>query len=95
MRKRPRLTHQPVDDVAILDVALVAPTQPRHVLHQLLGIPHFDVLGVEADFHALVAQPARHRVTVPLNVDHAARIDTRHQPTARFQPTRRQRTQHR
>jgi hypothetical protein len=80
--------------VAILDVALVSSTQPRHVLHQLLGVPHFQVLDVETDFHLVADQPTWHRVTVPFDVDHAARIDTRHEPAARFQPTRRQRTQH-
>ena len=94
VRKRPRLTHQPVDDVAILDVALVSSTQPRHVLHQLLGVPHLQVLDVETNLHLVADEPAWHRVTVPFDMDHAARIDTRREPAARFQPTRRQRTQH-
>jgi hypothetical protein len=51
------------------------------------------MLDVETDFHLVADQPAWHRVTVPFDVDHAARIDTRHEPAARFQPTRRQRTQ--
>jgi len=93
VRKRPRLAHQPVDDVPILDVALVSSPQPRHVLHHLLGVPHLQVLHVETDFHVVADQPAWHRVTVPFDVDHAASIDTRREPTARFQPTRGQWTQ--
>jgi hypothetical protein len=93
MCKRSGFTHQPVDDVAILDVPLISSTQPRHVLHQLLGIPHLHVLGIETDHDPLADQPAWHRVVVPLDVDHTTWIDTRLQPTARVQPTRGQRTQ--
>jgi hypothetical protein len=73
--------------VAILDVALVSPTQPWHALHQLLSEPHLHVLRVQPDLDPLADHPARHRIVVPLNVDHAAGIDTRHETTADFQPT--------
>jgi hypothetical protein len=52
-RKRSRLTHQPVDDVTIFNVALVSSAQPGHVLHQLLGKPHFHVLHVQPDINLL------------------------------------------
>jgi hypothetical protein len=58
--ERPRLADQPVDDVPVLDVMFATATQARQLLPQLLGVPHFDALGIQASLHPLVDQPARH-----------------------------------
>lgn len=93
--KRSRLPHQPVDDVPIVDPVLVPAPQPRHSLDQLLGIPDFQVLGIQPGFDLLADQPARHRVAVALHVDQTPLVHATGLPPARFQPTRRQRPQHR
>jgi hypothetical protein len=95
VRKGPRLAHQPVDDVAVLDAVLAPPTQARQRLHPPLGVPHLDPLRVQPGLHPLADQPARHRVGVAPDVNRAARVHPQHQPTARLQPAVRQRTQQR
>lgn len=91
--ERPGFADQPVDDVPVLDVMFATSTQPRHLLPQLLGVPHFDALGVKAGLHPLVDQPARHRVNVVLHVDDAARFHAHPQPLARLESMTRQRPQ--
>lgn len=95
LRERPRLPHQPVDDVTVVHPLLVPAAQPRLTLHQLLRVPHLDVLGIQPHFDLLADQPAGHHVTVPLHVNQTALVHTTTPPLARFQPPRRQRTQHR
>jgi hypothetical protein len=48
-----RLAHQPVDHMPVVDALPVPPPQPRQMLNQLLRVPHFQVLHVEANFHFL------------------------------------------
>ena len=91
--ERPRLADQPVDHVPVLDVMLATSTQPRQLLHPLLGVPHLDALGVQPGLHPLVDQPARHRVDVALHADDAARFHAHTQPLARLQSLTRQRPQ--
>jgi len=91
--ERARLAHQPVDDVPIVDVMLVAPTQPRQSFHHLLRVPHFQVFDVHTNFHRFTDQSARHRVNVSIEVNQAAAVHTRWHPLARFQSPRWQRTQ--
>jgi len=67
--KRARLPHQPVDDIPVVDLLLVAATQPRQTLDQLLRVPHFQVLGVQPHVHLLADQSAWHHVAVPLRVN--------------------------
>jgi hypothetical protein len=93
--KRPRLPHQPVDHVSIVDPLLVSAPQARQPFDQLLGIPDFHVLGIQPHLDLLADQPARHRVTVPLDVNQAALVHATPPSLARFQPPRRQRPQHR
>jgi hypothetical protein len=91
----PRLADQPVDDVPVIDPLLATPAQARHLVSQLLGIPHFNHLGVQAGFHLLADQPAGHRVDVPLHFDDAARFHAHTQPLTRLQSMARQRSQQR
>ena len=62
--KGARLPHQPADDVPIIDVVLILATQPRHMLHQGVGIPHFDLLDADAHVDKLADQAGRHRIGV-------------------------------
>lgn len=72
--ERPRLADQPVDDVPVVDPLLATSAQTRHLVPQLLGVPHLNHLGVQAGLHFLADQPAGHRVDVPLHFDDAARF---------------------
>jgi hypothetical protein len=91
----PRLAHQPVDDVAIVDLMLVPAAQPRQHLDPLLRVPDLQVLDEQPHLDGLADQPAGYRVAVPPDVDQAALIDLYPQPLARLQPPCRQRPQHR
>jgi hypothetical protein len=93
--ERPGLADQPVDDVPIVDAMLATSTQAWQLFHHLLGVPHFDALGVQAGFHPFADQPAGHRVDVGLHVDDAARFHTHTQPLARLQSMTWQRPQER
>jgi len=89
--ERPRLAHQPVDDVPVVDALLVPAAQPRQHLDPLLAVPDLQVLDEQPHLDRLADQPAGHRVAVAADVDQAALIDLRPQPLARLQPPRRQR----
>ena len=93
--ERPGLADQPVDDVPIIDALLATSTQAWQLLHHLLGVPHFDALGVQAGVHPFADQPAGHRVDVVLHFDDAARFHAHPQPLARLQALTRQRPQQR
>ena len=80
----PRFTHQPVDDVPVINVLLATPAQARHRVSQLLGVPHLNHLGVQARLHFLADQPAGHRVDVPLHFDDAAGFHTHRHTLARL-----------
>ena len=62
------LTHQPVDDVPVLDQVVAFPTQPGQALYTAGAIPDLDVFGVDTHIHRLPDQAAVDRVDV---VDHA------------------------
>jgi hypothetical protein len=74
--ERPRLADQPVDDVPIVDAMLATAAQAWQLLNPLLGVPHFDALGVQAGVHPFADQPASHGVDVVLHFDDAARFYT-------------------
>ncbi len=89
-----RLAHQPVDDVPVFDAMLAAAAQPRQAFHLLLGVPHVEVVGVNADLDPFADQTAGHRVGVAADVDRAAAIHTDSHALAGVEPLRRQRSQH-
>jgi hypothetical protein len=91
----PGLADQPVDDVPIVDAMLATSTQAWQLLDQLLGVPHFDALGVQTGVHPFADQPAGHRVDVGLHFDDAAGFHAHTQPLARLQSLTRQRPQQR
>jgi len=91
--KGARLTHQPVDDVPVVDAMLVTPPQARQTLDQLLGVPHLQVLDEQAHLDLLADQPAGHRVAVAIDGNQAATIHAGPHPLARFQAPGRQRPQ--
>jgi hypothetical protein len=93
--ERPRLTHQPVNHVAVLHAVLPRPDQPRHLLHAPLGVPHLHPLRVQPRLHPLADQPAGHRVDVAGHPDRATAAYLHAQPAARLQPPWRQRPQQR
>jgi hypothetical protein len=72
--ERPRLAHQPVDDVPVGDPVLAPAAQPRQPLDQALGVPDLDVVGEKPGLHPLPDQPAGHRVGVTDDVDGAATV---------------------
>ena len=90
----PRLAHQPVDDVPVVDVLPVPAAQPGPHLDPPPRVPDLQVFDEQPHLDGLADQPARHRVAVAADMDQAARIDLHAQPLARLQPPRRQRPQH-
>jgi hypothetical protein len=89
----PRLPHQSVDHVPIVDVLLAPPPQAWQRLNQLLAVPHFQVVQVHAHLDPFADQPAVHRIDVVLHVNQAAARHGHIQPLAHLQPPRRQRPQ--
>lgn len=93
VRERARFTHQPIDDVPVVDAMLAPATQTRQAFHLLLGVPHLDVVGVDAGLDPFANQTAGHRVGVAAHVDRAAVIHPHRHALAGVQPLRRQRPQ--
>jgi hypothetical protein len=91
--ERSRLADQPVDDVAVLD-AMLAPASESRQGGQLPGpVPDVEGLGPDVDIHLFADQAAGQRVDVAADVDRAARIDPRLEPSGHLQPSGRQRRQ--
>jgi len=93
VRERPRLTHQPVDHVPVVDAVLAATPQPRQRLDQALRVPHLQALGKQPRLDPLADQTAGHRVRVAFDVQRAAFIHPHLQAFARLQAACRQRSQ--
>jgi len=91
--ERPRLAHQPVDDVPVGDPVLAPATQARQVLDQVLGVPDLDVVGEKPRLHPFPDQPAGHRVGVAADVDGAATIHPHREALAGVEALPRQRPQ--
>lgn len=89
--ERTRLTHQPVDDMPVVDAMLAPTTQSRQAFHQLLGVPDLEVVGMHTRLDPLADQAAGHRVGIAAHVDGAAAIDTHRQAFASVQALGRQR----
>jgi hypothetical protein len=89
-----RLAHQPVDDVPVVDAMLAPAAQPRQAFHLPLGVPHLDVVGMDAGLDPFANQAAGHRVRVAADVDRAAVIHPHRHALAGVEPLRRQRPQH-
>lgn len=83
--ERPRLTHQPVDDMPVVDAMLASSTQSRQAFHKLLGVPDLEVVGMHTRLDPLADQAAGHRVGVAADMDGAAAIDTHRQALASIQ----------
>lgn len=79
----------------IVDPALAPSAQPRERLDQLAAVPDFQSLGVEAHFHLLADQPARHGIRIAFDVDRAPWADPHRQTTERLKASRRQPPEHR
>jgi hypothetical protein len=88
--KRPRLPHQPVDEVPVVDPALVPAPQARQALHQLLGIPDLDLLQADPHFDLRTDQSRRHRIGIVLHPNGAASTHPHALPFQRLQTPRRQ-----
>lgn len=91
--ERPRLAHQPVDDVPVGDAVLAPATQPRQPLDQALGVPDLDVVGVQSRLDPFPDQPAGHRVRVAAHVDRAATVHPHTHALAGVEALPRQRPQ--
>jgi hypothetical protein len=87
--ERARLAHQPVDDVPVVDAMLAPAAQPRQAFHLLLGVPHLDVVGVDAGLDPFADQTAGHRVGVAADVDRAAVVHPHRHALAGVEPLRR------
>jgi hypothetical protein len=88
--ERPGLAHQPVDDVAVLDAMLAPTPEPRQGVQSPGPVPDVEGLGPDVDIDLLADQSAGQRVGVAADVDRAARIDPRLEPSSHLQPAGRQ-----
>jgi hypothetical protein len=93
--ERSRLTHQPVNDMPVVDAMLAPTPQSRQAFHKLLGVPDLEVVGMHTCLDPLADQAAGHRVGVAADMDGAAAIDTHRQASASVQALGRQRPQQR
>jgi hypothetical protein len=92
--KRPRLAYQPVDDVPVVDPVVPPTPQARQALDLSLGIPNFDVVGVQAGLDPFADQPAGDRVGVAGDVNGAARTHSYINTLTCVNTSFRQRSQH-
>ena len=91
--ERPGLAHQPVDDVAVLDAMLAPASESRQGVELPGPVPDLECLGPDMNIDLFADQPAGQRVGVAADVDRAARIDPRLEPSGHLQPSGRQRRQ--
>jgi hypothetical protein len=92
--ERSGLAHQPVDEVAVLDAMLAPASESRQGVDLSGPVPDVEGFGPNVDVHLFADQPAGQRVGVAADVDRAARIDPRFEPSGHLQPARRQGRQH-
>jgi hypothetical protein len=90
-----RLSHQPIDDVAVVDLLLAAAEEPRQRLHQLIAQVDFERRLAEENLHLPADQAAVNRVDVRANVDQARRRHSCLQTNGRLECDARQRTKRR
>jgi hypothetical protein len=88
--ERPRLPHQPADDVPVVDLMLVLAPQARHPLHQFLGIPDLDGLHANPRLNLLADQTRRYRVGLVFDADGAPPPHTHALPLQALEPVPRQ-----
>jgi hypothetical protein len=88
--ERPRLAHQPVDDVAVLDAVLPPAPEPRQGVDLAGAVPDVEGLGPDVNVNKLADQTARQRVGVAADVDRAPQVDPRLDPPSHLQPAYRQ-----
>jgi hypothetical protein len=88
--ERSRLADQPVDDVAVLDAMLAPTSEPRQGVQSPGPVPEVEGLGPDVDIDLFADQPAGQRVGIAADVDRAARIDPRLEPSGHLQPSGRQ-----
>jgi len=88
--ERPGLADQPVDDVAVLDAMLAPTSEPRQGVQFPGPVPEVEGLGPDVDIDLFADQPAGQRVGIAADVDRAARIDPRLEPSGHLQPSGRQ-----
>jgi hypothetical protein len=92
--ERPRLAHQPVDDVPVVDAVLAPAAQPGTALDEALAVPALDVVGVQASLAPFADPAARYRVGVAADVEGTPRIYSHFDTLACVDPLGRQRPQH-
>ena len=61
-RESPRLAHEGVDDVPVIDAGFPLAPHPLHAFHQVASVEHLHGVRVQPDLHFLPDQARRHRV---------------------------------
>jgi hypothetical protein len=89
--ERPGLADQPVDHVAIIDPMLASPSEPGQGVDLAGSAPDIKGFGPDMNIDLLTNQSAGQRIGVAANMDRAARIDSRLEPSGHLQPASRQR----
>ncbi len=73
--ERARLPHQLVDDMSIVNGVFVPADQARPRLHMMIRVPDLDAIGIQPGFDPFADEPARHRISVAMNVNQTAGVD--------------------
>src|ERR1700719_759658 len=78
--ERTGLTHQRVDDVAVIYAIVGSAALSRKLIYFLAAIPDLKGIGEDTRLNDLPDQTAVHRVAVPLHHDQAAGVHSRSHP---------------
>ena len=88
--KRPGLSDQPVDDMAVLDAMLPPAAEPRQGVDLPGPVPDVEGFGPDMNLDGFADQPAGQRVGVAADVDRAPGVDPRLDVPGHLQPTGRE-----
>ena len=88
--ERPRLSHQPVNDMPILDVVAPFASQTWQGLQVALSVPDFDRFDTEARFHPFANEASGHGIGIVAHPDRAVGADAGVDPLGGFQASGRE-----
>lgn len=71
----PRLAHQRLDHMSVVDRVFAIAQQARHGLNSLTRAPDFNLVGVDDHIDLHANQTTGHRVRVPLHLNRTAAVD--------------------
>jgi hypothetical protein len=86
--ERARLAYQPVDDVAVIDAILAAPSEPRQAVDLPGAVPDVEMIDPDMHIDLFADQTTGQRVRVAADVDRAPGIDLHRDPPRHLDASR-------